>query len=128
MRFRLFAALAVVFILTAVSLYAHHSFAATYDESKSITIQGKVAAFLLRNPHSFIHVEVKAEDGKTVRYGVEGASAQQFAQQGVNRDALQPGDVVVVTGNPGRNPTDYRMRLRSITRPSDGWKWSGQFD
>jgi hypothetical protein len=128
MKFMLFAAVAVVLVLTAVSVEAHHSFAATYDESRSITIQGKVAAFLFRNPHSFIHVEVKGEDGKSVRYGIEGASAQQFAQQGVNRDALQPGDIVVVTGNPGRNPTDYRMRLRSITRPSDGWKWSGQFD
>jgi hypothetical protein len=33
--------------------------------------------------------------------------------------------MVIVTGNPGRNPADHRMRMLSITRPSDGFKWKG---
>jgi hypothetical protein len=28
-----------------------------------------------------------------------------------------------VVGSPGRNADDYRLRMRSITRPSDGWTW-----
>jgi hypothetical protein len=87
-----------------------------------------VAQFLFRNPHSFIHVDVKGEDGKTVRWAVEGAAGQQFSQQGVNANSLRPGDHVVVTGSPGRNAADHRVRLKTITRPSDGWKWGGTFD
>jgi hypothetical protein len=36
---------------------------------------------------------------------------------------LKPGDVVVITGNPGRNPVDHRIRMRSLRRPSDGFGW-----
>jgi len=125
---RLFGAVALALMVVGASASAHHSWAALYDVTKSATIEGRVAAFLFRNPHSFIQVEVKGENGNAVRYGIEGASATQFAQQGVNRDALQPGDVVVVTGNPGRNVADRRMRLISVVRPSDGWKWGGNFD
>jgi hypothetical protein len=32
-----------------------------------------------------------------------------------------------VTGAPGRNPDDHRIRMHSIVRPKDGWKWSGNF-
>ena len=41
--------------------------------------------------------------------------------------ALKAGDHVIVTGAPGRNPDDHRMRMRSITRPKDGFKWNGTF-
>jgi hypothetical protein len=32
---------------------------------------------------------------------------------------------VIIKGNPGRNPDDHRIRMQSITRPSDGWNWKG---
>ena len=38
---------------------------------------------------------------------------------------IKPGDHVIITGNPGRNPEDHRLRMRSIKRPSDGFGWSG---
>jgi hypothetical protein len=44
---------------------------------------------------------------------------------GIARDTLKPGDYVIVTGSPARNPTDPRIRMKSILRPKDGWKWNG---
>ena len=55
---------------------------------------------------------------------VEG-TLTQFTQEHVTRDTLKPGDHVVVTGNPGRDPSEHRIRLHKIVRPSDGWKWEG---
>ena len=49
-----------------VVLYGHHSFAATYNEAKTIEIKGKIVVFSFRNPHSFITVEVTDEKGKKV--------------------------------------------------------------
>ena len=115
-------------LLSATVLLAHHSFAGTYDEDKTVTIEGKLAQFLMRNPHSFIHVDVTGKDGKVIRYSIEGAAGGQFSRDGFTRETLRHGDVVVVTGSPGRNAADHRMRLRTITRPSDGWKWGGTFD
>jgi len=32
---------------------------------------------------------------------------------------------VIITGNPGRNEADHRIRMQSIQRPKDGWGWKG---
>lgn len=115
-------ALAVAVLLPAASVSAHHSFAATYLEDQSVTIEGQLVQFLLRNPHSFVHVMVKEPDGTLQRYVVEWASPAQLAGK-VTRDTLKPGDQVIITGNPGRNATDRRVRLLTFRRPSDGWSW-----
>lgn len=106
---------------------AHHSFAGTYlEDAPPMKIEGELKAFLVRNPHSFVHVQdpkLKDKDGKPVRWSIEWGAAGQLAQQGVRTGTLKVGDKVVVTGSPGRNPEDYRLRMRTIERPSDGWKW-----
>ena len=58
-----------------------------------------------------------------VRYVVEWGSPTQLGGQGVNLDTLKPGDYVIISGNPGRNPADHRVRLLSFKRPKDGWTW-----
>jgi hypothetical protein len=122
------AAFAASVIYATVPAHAHHSFAATYFEDKTESVEGDLVQFLFRNPHSFVHVEGKDKDGNVVRYAVEWGAGLQLNRQGVTRETLKPGDHVIITGNPGRNPEDHRLRMRTITRPSDGWKWGGTFD
>ena len=117
------AVLAVGMVTVGANAWAHHSFAATYIEDQSVTIEGQLVQFLLRNPHSFVHVMVKETNGTMNRYVVEWGSPAQLSGQSVTRDTLKPGDHVVITGNPGRNPTDHRVRLLTFKRPSDGWNW-----
>lgn len=108
---------------------AHHSFAATYLEDQEVTVEGELVQFLYRNPHSFVHVmALDPKDGKMYRWAVEWGGGGQLGQQGVTRDTLTPGDHVVITGSPGRNPEDHRLRMRTIVRPKDGWRWGGQVD
>src|SRR5580765_310557 len=83
---------------------AHHSFAATYREKDSVTIEGDLVQLDFRNPHSFVHVDVKEKDGTKVRYAVEWGGVGQLGQQGVSRETLKVGDHVVISGAPGRNP------------------------
>jgi Family of unknown function (DUF6152) len=109
--------------------YAHHSFAATYFDDQKVTIEGDLVQFLYRNPHSFIQVEGKdPKTGEMVRWAIEWGAGGQLGRQGVTRETLKPGDHVIIVGNPGRNPEDHRLRMISITRPSDGWKWGGKFN
>src|SRR5581483_3577977 len=108
--------------------YAHHSFAATYQEGQTQKIEGNVIQFLFRNPHSFLHVEAPDEKGVMQRWSVEWGGGGQLGRQGVTRDSLKAGDKVIIVGQPGRNPDDHRLRRVNITRPADGWKWGGSFD
>ncbi len=108
---------------------AHHSFAATYIEGQELSIEGELVQFIYRNPHSF--VQVMAPDPETremVRWAVEWAGNGQLRQAGITAETLKVGDRVVITGSPGRNPEEHRLRMRNIVRPKDGWKWGGVVD
>jgi hypothetical protein len=107
-------------------LLAHHSFASTYDESKTVKIEGKLIQFLFRNPHSFVHVMAPDETGQIHRWAVEWGGAGQLGGQGVTRDTLKVGDIVVITGNPGRSPADHRVRMVTLRRTSDGFGWGAR--
>jgi hypothetical protein len=114
---------AAVALLTGASAYAHHSFTATYDENAMIEIEGQLVQFMFRNPHAWVHVMAPDDNGEMQRWGVEWGGAGQLSGQGVTRDSLKPGDHVIITGNPGRNAQDHRLRMRSLLRPSDGFGW-----
>lgn len=115
-------------LLSGIPIYAHHSFTATYLENQTQTIEGELVQFLFRNPHSFVHIEVPDANGQKVRWAVEWATGAQLQRDGVTRDTLRPADHVIVTGSPARNAEDHRLRMKTIMRPSDGWKWGGTFD
>jgi hypothetical protein len=106
---------------------AHHSFSATYDETKEAKIEGEVAQFLFRNPHSMVQVLAPDETGEMRRWAIEWAGVNALTGEGISRETLRIGDHVIVTGNPGRVPADYRMRMLSIERTKDGWRWRGTF-
>jgi hypothetical protein len=105
--------------------FAHHSQVAVYESTKTQTIEGKIVAVQIRSPHSFVQVEVneKDEEGNPLRYGIEWGSASQLTRSGIDGKTLKIGDVVKVTGRPGRDPRDHRMLVMTMVRPSDGWKW-----
>ena len=92
-------------LMSGLSAYAHHSFTATYDESKTVKIEGELVQFMFRNPHAWVHVMAPDENGEMQRWGVEWGGAGALTGQGVTRESLKPGDKVVITGNPGRNPS-----------------------
>lgn len=106
---------------------AHHSFPATYEVDKTVTIQGTVVEFLFRNPHSFVHVMAPDEKGNMVEWAVEWGAGASLEADAVKHDTLKPGDKVIVTGNPARDTSSHRLRMRAIMRPSDGWSWNGTF-
>jgi hypothetical protein len=119
-------AAAMLISITGSRLSAHHSFAATYFEDKQEKVEGDLVQFLFRNPHSFVHLEVKEPNGQLVRYAVEWGGGGQLGRQGVTRDTLKVGDHVIIIGNPGRNPEDHRLRLVRLQRPSDGYTWGSR--
>jgi hypothetical protein len=126
MKRRSFALVAAVALLSSVPIHAHHSFGGTYDVSRLITIKGKMVQVTLRAPHSFLYVEVEDADGSTKQWVIEGATAAQFARQGIDKDAFKIGDPVEVVANPSRSPNSTHARLIKITRTTDGKSWGSK--
>jgi hypothetical protein len=110
-------------LLSGMTAYAHHSFNAVYDVSREVTIEGKLVQFLFRNPHSWVHVEVTTPAGEVQRWAIEWGGSGQLAGQGVTRTTLKVGDTVVVSGDPSRTAGDYKMKMNSLRRTSDGFGW-----
>jgi Family of unknown function (DUF6152) len=117
--------LAPAVLLLGAPVQAHHSFAATYFVDQEISIDGTLTQFMFRNPHSFVKVMAKDNRGQEQVWSIEWGGGAQLTQEHVTRETLKTGDHVVVTGNPGRDPTEHRLRLHKIVRTSDGWTWEG---
>jgi len=102
---------------------AHHSYGATYDTSREVTLQGQLVQFLYRNPHSFVHVQAPDEHGVMQRWSVEWSGTAQLDRQGISRSTLKVGDEVVVVGRPSRVPGEPRLLMVQLQRPKDGFTW-----
>jgi hypothetical protein len=114
--------LATAFVTAAVA-HAHQSYGATYDVSKEVRLEGKLVQFVLRNPHSFVHIEAPDEKGAQQRWAVEWAGTAQLGNQGVKRESLRVGDEIVIVGRPSRVPGEYRALMVTLRRPLDGFTW-----
>ena len=98
---------------------AHHSISAQYFRGQSVTVEGTVVEFVLRNPHSEIRLRVGDAGGATAIWTLEMDDAEDIRAQGIEADTIRPGDIVVATGNPARDGS-AAMFVRSMHRPADG--------
>lgn len=85
-------------ILVGVPMLAHHSFAAEYDSNKTVTVKGTIQVLKWVNPHAYVYVDVKGDDGKVTTWAFESLSPNALARQGWNKNSLKQGDQVTVEG------------------------------
>ena len=85
-------------LLSAVPVWAHHSFAAEYDSSKPIKVVGTVTKVEWTNPHARFYVTAKDDSGKVTDWNFELGSPNVLIRQGWKRSSLKEGDKVTVEG------------------------------
>ena len=115
----------VAAVAVVPSAFAHHSFSSYYFEDQSMSVEGPVQEFLYRNPHAWVKIGVPGEQGATITYSAEWAGAGRLERMGITPETIKPGDVVKITGAPGRVSAENRLHLKAIERPADGWSWGG---
>ena len=112
-------ACSVSLALGGVTAIAHHS-AAAFDTQKEVTVTGTVKSYRFANPHVQLIVSVKKEDGSSVDMDVEAGAASVLNGLGFTKDALKPGELVTITGNPARSNPEAHMLGKDLYKKADG--------
>ena len=87
---------AAVILGIAQPVLSHHSHA-MFDTSREVTVTGTVTSFSYQNPHVFLFLEVKGDDGNVVPWSVEMSNISNMESRGIYRSTFKVGDVVTVT-------------------------------
>ena len=78
--------------------YAHHAFAAEFDDKAPVLLKGAVTKVEWINPHAWVHI-AHVEPGKApVAWMVEGGTPNTLLRGGLTRDTLKPGTEIIVRG------------------------------
>jgi len=112
--------LSFAFLISVVPALAHHSFAAEYDESQPMTLEGVVTRVDWENPHVHFYVDVAGADGTVVNWVCETGGPTRLARRGWTHDSLRPGDRVIVHGFPAKDAS-HAVDGRQVTL-ADGRK------
>jgi len=99
MRTRLLVVVMSIGMLPAsMPVWAHHAFSAEFDATRPVKLRGTVTQWELVNPHSWIHIDVKNEDGTVSNWMIEGGSPNALLRNGFTKNSLPPGTEIVVDG------------------------------
>jgi hypothetical protein len=119
--FKMLAAMILAGMLTsALPLSAHHAFTAEFDSNKPVKLRGTVVKVDMVNPHSWIYIDVKNNDGTTTQWMVEGGSPNALVRHGFTKSSLPKGTEVIFEGFQAKDGSN-RANGRDITFP-DGKK------
>ena len=114
---------AVAATWSTVPASAHHSFAAEYDGTKAIRLEGTLVKIEWTNPHTYFYIDVKQPDGTVVRWGLEAGSPGALSRRGFKRGDIKLGDTIIVDGYRARDGSNL-ADARRVTLP-DGRVVSG---
>jgi hypothetical protein len=107
-------------LLASTPVVAHHAFSAEFDANAPIKLEGTVAKMEWINPHAWIYLDVKKQDGTTEQWKIEGGTPNALFRRGFTKDSLKPGTAIVVTGYRAKDGT-LKGNGRDLTFP-DGRK------
>ena len=117
MRLRCWLFVAIVGLLLNVEqAVAHHAFSAEFDANRPLQLRGTVAKTEWINPHSWIHIEVRSEDGEVATWAVECGAPNSLMRRGLNKLSIPVGTELVVDGFGAKNGSNT-ANARDITLP-----------
>jgi hypothetical protein len=111
-------------LLSALPVLAHHSIAAEFDATKTVTLKGVVTKIDWMNPHIWIYLDVKDDAGAVVKWQCEGGPPNSLTRQGWTKEALKAGDDVTVNGVLAKDASKT-CNARSVKLPSGKSVFSG---
>jgi hypothetical protein len=104
-------------VLAAVPALAHHAFAAEFDSKRPVKLRGTVTKMEWINPHAWIHIDVKKQDGTVEEWMIEAGTPNTLLRRGFTRDSLKAGTEVLVDGYQSKDGS-LRANGRDLMLPN----------
>lgn len=123
LRAKVFGLVALVFAAPAA---AHHSFSAIFDSAKPVTVTGTVNRVEWMNPHTWIYLDVKKDNGSVEAWAFELGSPNRLMRYGWSQDSLKSGTIVTIAGSQARDGS-MKAAVDTVTLP-DGKRLFGAQD
>jgi hypothetical protein len=105
-------------------LFAHHSFAAEFDDKKPISLTGSVTKVDWMNPHIWVYIDVKDQSGAVAHWQCEGSAPNGLTRQGWSKGSLKTGDTISIDGFLAKDGTNT-CNARSVKLPDGRVVFSG---
>lgn len=83
--------------------FAHHSFAAEFNADDPVTLHGTITQMEWINPHTWMHVDVKNEDGSITPWMIEGGTPNTLMRRGFTMQTVKQGTEITIVGYRARN-------------------------
>src|ERR1051325_1745440 len=94
---------------------AHHSAAVAYDIDKTVTVKGVISEVRWVNPHTWIFVDAKDADGKTIKWGFEGKVPNLLVRSGITPSVLKAGLKATISGHRARKDAKKSGEVIEVT-------------
>ena len=106
--------LCVFFLAVAAgSAFAHHS-PVMFDQTQQVTLTGTVREFQWTNPHAYIQLVVKDEQGQEQEWSLEMGASVYLYNLGWRPSSVKAGDTLTVTIAPLRKGGNGGLLLKAV--------------
>jgi len=106
---------ALVSLAATTVAFAHHSFAAAFNMTAPVTVQGTIVQVRLENPHSWFFLDVKnPTTGEVTRWAFEAGTPGGMIRNGFKANLIKKGSVVTIKGFHAKDPAQNMGMLREL--------------
>jgi hypothetical protein len=86
-------------VLAPAAMLAHHAYTAEFDTTKPVKLTGVLTRLEWSNPHIWIYLDVKDDQGKVTNWGFSASPPGMLVRRGITKNSLKSGEVLTISGH-----------------------------